>query len=40
MANEIPDDIDIRQLIAEFSDYAKVIATVINVEHVIKDAPL
>ena len=39
MANEIPDDIDIRRLIAEFSDYAKVIGAVVDVEQVIKDAP-
>jgi hypothetical protein len=37
--DEIPDDIDIRWLIVEFSDYAKAIAAVVDVEQVIKDAP-
>jgi hypothetical protein len=40
MADEISDDVNIRQLIAEFSDYAEVIAIVVDVEQVIKDAPL
>ena len=40
MADEIPDDVDIRWLIAEFSNYAEVIATIVDVEQVIKDAPL
>ena len=32
MADEIPDDIDIHQLIAEFSDYAEAIVTVVDLE--------
>ena len=32
MADEILDDIDICRLIAEFSNYAKAIATIIDVE--------
>jgi hypothetical protein len=36
---EIPNDIDIRRLVAEFSDYAKAIAAIVDVEQVIKDAP-
>jgi hypothetical protein len=40
MADEIPDDVNIYQLIAEFSDYAEVIAIVVDVEQVIKDTPL
>jgi hypothetical protein len=38
--DEIPDNIDVRQLVAEFSDYAKAITAVVDVEQVIKDAPL
>ena len=40
MADKILDDIDIHRLIAEFSNYAEVIAAVVDVEQVIKDAPL
>ena len=40
MVDEIPDDVDIHRLIAEFSNYAEVIATIVDVEQVIKDAPL
>ena len=39
MADEILDDIDIRRLIAEFSNHAEVIAAVVNVEQVIRDTP-
>ena len=39
-ADEIPDDIDIHLLIVKFSDYAKAIAAIVDVEQVIKDAPL
>jgi hypothetical protein len=39
-AEEIPDDIDVRQLIVEFSDNAKAIAAVVVVEWIIKGAPL
>jgi hypothetical protein len=39
-ANEIPDDIDICQLIAEFSDYAEAIAVVVDVEQVHQGRPL
>ena len=35
MVDQIPDDVDIHQLIAEFSDYAEAIATVADVEQVI-----
>ena len=38
--DEIPDDIGIRRLIVEFSDYAEAIAAVVDMEQVIKDAPL
>ena len=31
-ADEIPDDVDILQLIAEFSDYAEAIVAIVNVE--------
>ena len=37
--DEILDDVDIRRLIIEFSDYAEVIATIVDVVQVIKDAP-
>ena len=40
MVDQIPDDVDIRWLTAEFSNYAEVIATIVDVEQVIKDAPL
>ena len=39
-AEEIVDDIDIGRLIAEFSGNAEAIAIVIDVERIIKDAPL
>jgi hypothetical protein len=39
-ADEIPGDVDVRRLIAEFSDYAEAIIAAVDVEHVIKDAPL
>jgi hypothetical protein len=32
MVDKIPDNIDIRQLIAEFSDYAEAIVTVVDVQ--------
>jgi hypothetical protein len=38
-AGEIPNDIDIQQLVAEFSDYGEAIAAIVDVEQVIKDAP-
>jgi hypothetical protein len=37
---EIPDDIDVGWLIAEFSGNAEAIATIIVMEQIIKDAPL
>ena len=40
IAEEIPDDVDVGWLIAEFSDNAEAIATVVDVEQVIKDATL
>lgn len=36
---EIPDDIDIGQLIADFSAAANAIAIVVSVEQVFKDTP-
>jgi hypothetical protein len=39
-ADKIPDYVDIHRLIAEFNNYAEVTATVVDVEQVIKDAPL
>ena len=36
---EVPEDVDIRQLIADFSVAANAIAVVVNVEQVIKDTP-
>lgn len=39
-AEEIPDDVDVGRLIAEFSGNAKVIAAVVDVEQVIRDDPL
>jgi hypothetical protein len=35
---EIPNDVDVSWLIAEFSGYAEAIATAIDVDQVIKDA--
>ena len=40
MADEIHDDVDIRRLIVEFSYYAEAIIAIVDVEQVIKDAPL
>jgi hypothetical protein len=37
--DKIPDDVDIRWLITEFSDYAEAIATIVDMEQVIKDPP-
>jgi hypothetical protein len=31
-ADKIPNDVDIRRLIAEFSDYAEAIAAIVDVE--------
>lgn len=39
MVEEIPDDIDVSWLIAEFSGYAEAIAAVVDVDQIIKDAP-
>jgi len=39
VAVEIPDDVDVRRLIAEFSGNAEVIAAIVDVERIIKDAP-
>ena len=36
---EIPDDVDVSRLIAGFSGYAEAIATVVDVDQIIKDAP-
>jgi len=38
-AEEIPGDVDVRQLIAMFSGNAEAIAAVVDVEWIIKDAP-
>jgi hypothetical protein len=35
----VPKDIGVRRLIAEFGVTANVIATVVNIEQVIKDTP-
>jgi hypothetical protein len=35
----VPEDIDVRWLIADFGVTANAIATVVNVEQVIKDIP-
>ena len=40
MADEIPDDVNILQLIAEFSDYAEAIAAVVDVEQSSRTPPL
>ena len=40
VAEEIPDDVDVWWLMAEFSGNVKAIATVIVMEWIIKDAPL
>jgi len=32
MVDKIPDDVDVRRLIVEFSDYAKAIAAIVDVE--------
>ena len=37
---EIPDDVDVKRLVAEFSGNAKAIVAVIDMEWIIKDAPL
>jgi hypothetical protein len=39
MEAEIPDDIHVGQLIADFGAAARTIATVVSVEQVIKDTP-
>jgi hypothetical protein len=39
-ADEIPEYVDIHRLIAKFNNYAEVIVAVVDVEQVIKDAPL
>ena len=39
-ADEISDDIGIRQLIAEFNDYAEAIAAVVDVEQSSRTPPL
>ena len=36
---EIPDDVDVSRLIAGFSGYTEAIATVVDVDQIIKDAP-
>ena len=38
MVEEIPDDVDVSWLIAEFSDYTEAIAAIVDVEQVIKDS--
>jgi len=40
MAGVIPEDIDVRRLIIEFSGNAEAIAAIVEVEQIIKDAPL
>ena len=36
---EIPNNVDVSRLIAGFSGYAEAIATVVDVDQIIKDAP-
>ena len=36
---EIPDDVDVSRLIAGLSGYAEAIATIVDVDQIIKDAP-
>ena len=36
---EMPDDVDIEQLVAEFGATVNAVTTVVGVEQVIKDAP-
>ena len=38
-AEEIPDDVDVRRLIIEFSGNAEAIAAIVDMERIIKDAP-
>ena len=40
IAEEIPDDVDVGQLFALFSGNAEAIAAIIDVDRIIKDAPL
>jgi hypothetical protein len=37
---KIPDDVNVERLVAEFSGNAEAIAVVVDVERIIKDAPL
>jgi hypothetical protein len=37
---EIPDDVNVEWLIAEFSSNAEAIAAAVDMERIIKDAPL
>lgn len=37
---EIPDDVDVSWLIVGFSGYAEAIAAIVDVDQIIKDAPL
>jgi hypothetical protein len=39
-AEEIPEDVDVRWLIAEFSGNAEAIAAAVDVERIVRDAPL
>jgi hypothetical protein len=37
---EIPDDVNVKRLVAEFSGNAEAIAAAVDVEWIIKDSPL
>jgi hypothetical protein len=39
-AEGIPDDVDVEQLITKFSGNAEVITSIVDMERIIKDAPL
>jgi hypothetical protein len=40
MAEEIPNDVDIGRFIAEFSSNVEAIGAIVDMEQIIKDAPL
>ena len=40
VVEEIPNDVNVELLVAEFSSNVEAIVTVVDVERIIKDAPL
>jgi hypothetical protein len=40
VVEKIPDDVNVERLVAEFSTNTEVITAVVDVEQIIKDAPL